>query len=474
MEDSELRTGEHILLRTQGIFIKSIPYEGILTNKRIILTDKTTIFLPQREIPLNTLRNTEAAEDAIGDQILRLTIQDGTSGTRQMVFTFSCQTGETCRKERDTWLRMLKENTPSVPEQEHHTTTPAPQQSAKKHSYTIQPEIEVMPPAPRHITGLIRTTVKKEVTWTTSTEWIGESSPDSPSSALTKAYGSPPPGSSPLRNKESYRLVFGVIFLILIIISTMMISITSTLYSQNSSEANGAAGISSSTPNPVSLAPVSPENLISPIPTDTTITPVPADTLTTENIPPGNSGVLIPDTVLVVREAHAPPVSESNSPYVTIEPKAVAETTSPVSIQPIVTRQYVEGYTTIYSLADQNVSPLLPIVSFTLRNPPLVIDYNVTPFTAIDIKHLEYKEISTNYEEDLAINRPYENAWFMVIVRNKDTGEIVSEDGVGGNYSLQTPKQLVVRGTGNFSVEFTGQYATLDLAMKVRQEGNFP
>ena len=114
------------------------------------------------------------------------------------------------------------------------------------------------------------------------------------------------------------------------------------------------------------------------------------------------------------------------------------------------------------------------MVSFTLRNPPLVIDYNVTPFTAIDIKHLEYKEISTNYEEDLAINRPYENAWFMVIVRNKDTGEIVSEDGVGGNYSLQTPKQLVVRGTGNFSFEFTGQYATLDLAMKVRQEGNFP
>jgi len=83
----------------------------------------------------------------------------------------------------------------------------------------------------------------------------------------------------------------------------MMISITSTLYSQNSSEGNGAAGISSSTPNPVSLAPGFPESVISPVPTDTTITPVATDILTTqvpENIPPGNSGVLIPDTVLVV------------------------------------------------------------------------------------------------------------------------------------------------------------------------------
>ena len=53
-------------------------------------------------------------------------------------------------------------------------------------------------------------------------------------------------------------------------------------------------------------------------------------------------------------------------------------------------------------------------------------------------------------------------------------GEIVSEDGIGGTYSLQTPKQLVVRGTGNFSFEFTGEYSTLDLTMKVKQEGNLP
>ena len=77
MDDPELFADEHILLRSQDIFINSIPFEGILTNKRIILTDRTTILLPRREIPLLSLGNTEAAEDAIGDPILRLILQAG-------------------------------------------------------------------------------------------------------------------------------------------------------------------------------------------------------------------------------------------------------------------------------------------------------------------------------------------------------------------------------------------------------------
>ena len=54
MDDPNLFSDEQILLRSQGIFINSIPFEGILTNKRIILTDGTTILLPRREIPLDS------------------------------------------------------------------------------------------------------------------------------------------------------------------------------------------------------------------------------------------------------------------------------------------------------------------------------------------------------------------------------------------------------------------------------------
>jgi hypothetical protein len=192
------------------------------------------------------------------------------------------------------------------------------------------------------------------------------------------------------------------------------------------------------------------------------------------NIPPGNSAAALPDAPLGVTDTRRPPVSEIISPYVTIEPKASPDLVRRDFLQPFIAQKYGEGYVPIYSLNNQNISQVLPLVSFTLRNPPLVIDYNVTPNNLIDIKHMEYKVVDTYYEENLEINRPYEDSWFMIIVRNKDTGEVVSEDGVGRTYSFQTPKQLVIRENGNYSFEFTGGYGALDLTMKVKQEGNFP
>ena len=133
-----------------------------------------------------------------------------------------------------------------------------------------------------------------------------------------------------------------------------------------------------------------------------------------------------------------------------------------------------EGYVTIYSLTGQKISQVLPLVSFSLLNPPLVIDYNVTPSRAVDIKYMEYKEMTTMHKENIVIDRPYEDTWFMVIVRNKDTGEIATEDGFGRTFSFQSPRQLVLRECGNYSLEFTGDYGNLDLSIKVKQEGNFP
>jgi hypothetical protein len=192
------------------------------------------------------------------------------------------------------------------------------------------------------------------------------------------------------------------------------------------------------------------------------------------NVPPGNSAAALPDADLVVTNGGGSPVSEIISPYVTIEPKASLDMERRVFLQPSVTQKYGEGYVPIYSLTNQNVSQVLPLVSFTLHNPPLVIDYDVTPLNQVRIKHMEYKMLETYYEENLEINRPYEDSWFRLIVRNKDTGEVISEDGIGRNYSFQTPKQLVVREYGNYSVEFTGGYGVLNLTMKVKQEGNFP
>ena len=110
MADPELRSDEKVLVRTQGVYVKSIPFEGILTNKRIILIDRVKNILPPKEIPLVTIKEVESGENAIRDQIIILSVIAKTGETRQMILTFSRQAGGNRIKERDEWMRVIKEN----------------------------------------------------------------------------------------------------------------------------------------------------------------------------------------------------------------------------------------------------------------------------------------------------------------------------------------------------------------------------
>lgn len=260
-------------------------------------------------------------------------------------------------------------------------------------------------------------------------------------------------------DNEVTNLLFGIIFLILIINTTMVMSIASTLYGPVPGQ---SITTPESSPYPVLASSADPDPvrpLISLIPT---------------LVPLGNRGSALPDTDVVLSGSGSQSVIKSISSYVTIESKESPAIETHATIQPAIPQKYEEGYVTIYSLTHQKVSQVLPFVSFSLLNPPLVIDYDVTPTNATDIKYMEYKEIATVHQENLVIQRPFEDTWFMVIVRNKDTGQLVTEDGFGRTYSYQSPRQLVLRENGNYSFEFTGDFAKLDLTMKVKQAGNFP
>jgi zinc-ribbon domain len=163
MGDPELRSDESVLLRTQGIFVKSIPFEGILTNKRIILIDRATNLLPQKEIPLVTLKDFQAGENAIRDQIITLYVLAKTGETRQMILTFSRQTGGTRIKERDDWMRVLKENTSSSFEQVIRKVIPGVGRSPKKTTRTAPPRIEIVSsPVSHKEPAAEKTAMKKE------------------------------------------------------------------------------------------------------------------------------------------------------------------------------------------------------------------------------------------------------------------------------------------------------------------------
>jgi len=108
MDNPVLQGDEQILIRTQGVHVKSISFDAILTNKRIILVDRLKNILPPKEIPLATIQSIEGGENAIRDLVITLGVITKTGGTRQMVLTFSREGGGNRIKERDEWVQQIR------------------------------------------------------------------------------------------------------------------------------------------------------------------------------------------------------------------------------------------------------------------------------------------------------------------------------------------------------------------------------
>ena len=144
MGDPDLRSDETVLVRTQGVYVKSIPFEGILTNKRIVLVDRVKNLLPPKEIPLATIKDVEGGENAIRDPFVTVTVITRTGETRQMILTFSRTAGGNRNKERDEWVKTLKENVSSSFEQVIRKGTPGFDQPHKRPEPIASPRIEVI------------------------------------------------------------------------------------------------------------------------------------------------------------------------------------------------------------------------------------------------------------------------------------------------------------------------------------------
>ena len=108
MGDSAFPSDEKILLRTDGVSVKSVQFEGILTDRRIILLDRARNVLPQKDIPLDSIRQVMAGENAIRDPTLTFYVAGKNNETRQMVLTFTREAGGNRARVRDEWVRNLE------------------------------------------------------------------------------------------------------------------------------------------------------------------------------------------------------------------------------------------------------------------------------------------------------------------------------------------------------------------------------
>ncbi|MFA5332710.1 MAG: hypothetical protein WC342_10060 [Methanoregula sp.] len=104
----ELKSDESIILTAQHVKVKSVPFELVLTNRRLILIDSIKNIIPTQAIPLATIRNVARGENAIRDPVLTLTILTDTADTREMALTFAMQTAGERKREADEWVKTLK------------------------------------------------------------------------------------------------------------------------------------------------------------------------------------------------------------------------------------------------------------------------------------------------------------------------------------------------------------------------------
>ena len=109
----ELDRDESIILETRDIKFKSIFFDAILTNRRIILTDSKKNAIPSQNIALSTIRNVEAGENAIRDYFLILAIITDKGEKHQTILTFVRQVGGERKRECSEWAKKLKSLIPA-------------------------------------------------------------------------------------------------------------------------------------------------------------------------------------------------------------------------------------------------------------------------------------------------------------------------------------------------------------------------
>jgi hypothetical protein len=106
----DLKSDESIVLTAQHVKVKSVPFELVLTNRRLIIIDSEKNVVPTQQISLVTIRNVTVGENAIRDPVITLTILTDTADTREMALSFVRQTAGERRREADEWVKSLKKN----------------------------------------------------------------------------------------------------------------------------------------------------------------------------------------------------------------------------------------------------------------------------------------------------------------------------------------------------------------------------
>jgi len=135
---------------------------------------------------------------------------------------------------------------------------------------------------------------------------------------------------------------------------------------------------------------------------------------------------------------------------------------------------YPEDLSCLIYINTQSYSYNTTAITFDLKNPPMYINYTVKPTNVTVNKVIPVRygsdEVKTISFSDYA---PY--SWFDITVRNKETGEILLQDGFGkakgyGIYTGATLKPIL--SSKNLQIEMRGNSITATTGIWVKPPGN--
>ena len=158
------------------------------------------------------------------------------------------------------------------------------------------------------------------------------------------------------------------------------------------------------------------------------------------------------DTTILTPETTGQPVAFS--------PKLTPEITALPAVSQTYEEKYMETYNQVYS--DNRAFTGGQKATFTTDTtvPSLYIKFNITPKMYYDERPVE---IGTHNEHIANVTYPSQNAWFKVVVYDADNGEMKADDGFNKEYSIMTPKEMMVRAPGHYRVELTGNDVTAEV-----------
>ncbi len=109
---------------------------------------------------------------------------------------------------------------------------------------------------------------------------------------------------------------------------------------------------------------------------------------------------------------------------------------------------------------------------FNLKNPPMYINYSVTP-TNITVNKAATSQYLTKEDVTYQYSTYDPQSYFEITVRNKTSGKIYLQDGFGTQYTTYLNNTLKVLNSDDMLIEMKGNKITATASFWVKPSGNF-